>query len=123
MSRVVHFEIAANDPEKVTAFYQNVFGWKIAKWGGPQDYRVVTTGDPASPGIDGGIFRPNEWFNGTVNTIQVEDLDAAVEKVKQNGGQVVVEKNVIPGVGYQVYCKDVEGTLFGIHQEDRSAGT
>jgi catechol 2,3-dioxygenase-like lactoylglutathione lyase family enzyme len=62
MSRVVHFEIAANDPEKVTAFYQNVFGWKIAKWGGPQDYWVVTTSDPASPGIDGGIFRPNEWL-------------------------------------------------------------
>jgi predicted enzyme related to lactoylglutathione lyase len=123
MSRVVHFEIAANDPAKVTAFYQNVFGWKIASWGGPQDYWVVTTGDPASPGIDGGIFRPNEWFNGTVNTIQVQDLDAAVEKVKQNGGQVVVEKNLIPGVGYQVYCKDVEGTLFGIHQEDRNAGT
>jgi predicted enzyme related to lactoylglutathione lyase len=123
MSRVVHFEIAANDPEKVTAFYQNVFDWKIARWGGPQDYWVVTTGDQASPGIDGGIFRPNEWFNGTVNTIQVEDLDAAVEKVKQNGGQVVVEKTLIPGVGYQVYCKDVEGTLFGIHQEDRNAGT
>jgi uncharacterized protein len=118
MSRVVHFEIAANDPENLTAFYQNVFGWKITKWGGPQDYWVVSTGDPASPGIDGGIFRPNEWFNGTVNTIQVANLDEAVEKVKQNGGQVVVEKTVIPGVGYQVYCKDVEGTLFGIHQED-----
>jgi predicted enzyme related to lactoylglutathione lyase len=38
MPRVVHFEIAANDPDKAAAFYQEVFGWKITKWEGPQEY-------------------------------------------------------------------------------------
>jgi uncharacterized protein len=122
MSRVIHFEITANDPEKVIAFYQNIFGWKIVKWEGPQDYWLVSTGDPAQPGIDGGLFRPGELFTGTVNTIAVPSVDEFMEKVKQNGGQVVVEKQTIPGVGYQAYCKDVEGALFGIHQEDPKAG-
>jgi predicted enzyme related to lactoylglutathione lyase len=40
----------------------------------------------------------------------------------QSGGQVVVEKNAIPGVGYLAYCKDVEGTIFGVHQADPKAG-
>jgi predicted enzyme related to lactoylglutathione lyase len=34
----------------------------------------------------------------------------------------VVEKHVIPGLGYLAYCKDIEGTLFGVHQEDRTVG-
>lgn len=32
MPRVQHFEISANDPEKLAAFYEKVFGWKITKW-------------------------------------------------------------------------------------------
>lgn len=122
MPRVVHFEISANDPERMVAFYRNVFGWEITHWAGPQDYWLITTGDRETPGINGGMYRPTETFNGTVNTIDVPNLDESVEKVKANGGQLVVEKQTIPSIGYQVYCKDVEGTLFGLHQADPKAG-
>ena len=115
MNRVVHFEISANDPEKVISFYKKVFGWKITKWDGPQDYWLVKTGDNG-PGIDGAIFKPNELFSGTVNSINVEDIDAYLDKVRHHSGQVVVDKMAIPDVGYLAYCKDVEGTLFGITQ-------
>lgn len=122
MPRVVHFEISANDPEKVVAFYKNVFGWQIDKWNGPQEYWLVTTGAAPDPGINGGIFKPLAQMNGTVNTIEVPDLDAYIERVKANGGQQVVERTVIPGIGYLAYCKDVEGTIFGIEQNDPKAG-
>ena len=39
-----------------------------------------------------------------------------------NGGTVVVPKMPIPGVGWLVYAKDTEGNIFGVHQEDTSAG-
>lgn len=29
MPRVVHFEIPADNPEKVAKFYTDVFGWKV----------------------------------------------------------------------------------------------
>ena len=116
MNRVVHFEISANDPEKVIAFYREVFGWQITKWDGPHDYWLVKTGESDRPGIDGAIFKPNEAFNGTVNSINVEDIDEYMEKVNKNGGEVVVDKMMIPGVGYLAYCKDIEGTIFGISQ-------
>src|SRR6185369_12174341 len=112
MPRVVHFEISANEPEKVIAFYKSVFDWKIDKWEG-EDYWLVGTGEPNSPGINGGIFKPKETFTGTVNTIEVPNLEEFIGKVKENKGQVVTEKITIPGVGYLAYCKDVEGTLFG----------
>jgi len=122
MPRVVHFEISANDPEKLATFYQSVFGWEITKWAGPQDYWLIKTGEPGTPGIDGGFFRPTEQFTATVNTIQVDDLDETVEKVKAAGGQTVTSKSIVPGVGYLIYCRDVEGTLFGLHQADARAG-
>lgn len=121
MHRVIHFEISANDPEKVVAFYKKVFGWKIEKWAGPMEYWMVTTGD-SGPGINGGFFKPVEPFSGMVNTIEVANLDEMLEKIKNNGGQVTMEKMAIPGVGYQAYCKDVEGVLFGVHQADATAG-
>ena len=121
MSRVVHFEIAADDPEKSAAFYQNVFDWKITKWEGPQDYWLVETGEADEPGINGALFRLSDIFSGTVNTIDVADIDTFSDKVKQHGGEIVIEKHAIPGIGYNAYAKDVGGTLFGIHQEDSQA--
>ena len=121
MPRVVHFEISAKEPEKLVDFYQKVFDWKVAKWEGPQEYWLVETGEAEEPGISGGIMRSDEVFSGTVNSVDVPDIDAYIEKINQNGGEIVVEKHAIPGVGYNAYGKDVEGTLFGIHQEDTEA--
>jgi predicted enzyme related to lactoylglutathione lyase len=44
-----------------------------------------------------------------------------VAKVIAAGGEVVVPRMTIPGIGHQAYCKDPEGNLFGIHQVDPSA--
>ena len=122
MSRVVHFEFSAKDPEKAAGFYKNVFGWETTKWEGPVDYWLIKTGDQETPGIDGAFYKPEiSQLSGTVNTIQVDDIDAVVQKVKDNGGKVVQEKMPIPGVGYQAYCSDAEGTVFGLHQVDESA--
>jgi len=122
MPRVVHFEISANNPEAQAKFYGETFGWEITKWAGPQDYWLIKTGEPGTPGIDGGFFKPSETFTATVNTIQVDNLDAYIEKVKAAGGTMALEKQPIPGVGWLAYCKDPEGTLFGLHQEDPTAG-
>ena len=118
----VHFEIAASDPEKLSAFYRDVFAWEFTKWAGPEDYWLIKTGDKDQPGIDGGFFKPRGPFVGTVNTLDVDDVDAYLGKIRSHGGQVVVEKHPIPGVGWNAYCKDPEGTLFGVHQYDPQAG-
>ncbi len=121
MPRVVHFELGAVKPERAAEFYRDVFGWEISKWEGPEDYWLVTTGAEDQQGINGAIMRHQDAKPRTVNTIEVDSVDKFAERVKQNGGQVVVEKTVIPGVGYQIYCRDTEGNLFGVHQPDREA--
>ncbi len=122
MPRVIHFEIPAKESGKVADFYRNVFGWKIQGWEGPMEYLLCSTGEKEEPGIDGAIYSPTEPFNCVVNTIGVENLDLSMSKVEENGGEIIVPKMVVPGVGYMLYCRDCEGTPFGLMQEDSSAG-
>jgi hypothetical protein len=42
---IIHFEIPANNPEKLSEFYKNLFGWKIEKMsmGEAGDYWTIET--------------------------------------------------------------------------------
>ncbi|MFW9786504.1 MAG: VOC family protein [Candidatus Thorarchaeota archaeon] len=121
MPRVVHFEIVADDAERTIKFYENTFGWKIEKWDGPMDYWLIMTGDPETPGIDGGLGLRQSDEDTTVNTIDVESIDETVKKIEKNGGEIVRPKGAVPGVGWLIYFKDTEGNLWGAMQSDTSA--
>jgi predicted enzyme related to lactoylglutathione lyase len=120
VSRVVHFEIPADDPERAVKFYAKIFGWKINKWEGGMDYWLVSTGDRSAQGIDGAIMQRSEMASTVVNSIDVPSVDDFIKKVTKNGGKVVTPKTPIPGIGYFAYCKDTEGNMFGILQPDMS---
>lgn len=121
MNRPVHFEIHVPDPTAARAFYEAVFGWKFQAWEGPQEYWLVTTGKD-EPGINGGLMRSRDGQPRTVNTIQVASVDDATARIKANGGQIVVEKMPIPGVGWLAYCTDPGGAIFGVMHPDPEAG-
>lgn len=120
MPRVVHFEIGADDPERAVKFYEQAFGWKIAKWEGPMDYWLIQTGEEGEPGIDGAIMKRQERWT-TVNTISVPSYDQFARRVEGAGGKIVSPKQSIPAIGYHSYCLDTEGNVLGIMEEDRSA--
>jgi uncharacterized protein len=121
VSRVVHFEIPVDDPTKMSAFYGAVFGWKATKWDGPQEYWLVSTGSPAERGIDGAFLRKRGPDHPLVNTIDVPKIDDAIASVTRHGGQIVVPKMGVPGVGWLAYFKDPEGNITGIMQPDPTA--
>ncbi len=121
MGRVIHFEIHADDPERATQFYSEVFGWRFDKWEGPVDYWLATTGPDDQPGINGAVMRRRDPAGSVYNTIQVDDVDAAIASVTAHGGTVVLPKMAVPGVGYLFYFKDTEGNIFGAMHDDPSA--
>lgn len=121
MGRVIHFEITADDPDKVGQFYSEVFGWNVQKWDGAVDYWLIGTGDKDEPGIDGALMARDEKLPQTVNTISVESAEAAVQKVRASGGKVLNEIQTIPGVGYHTYCADPDGNVFGVMESDEAA--
>lgn len=121
MSRVVHFEISADDPQRCVTFYERVFGWKIDKTTGPQDYWVATTGSADEAGINGGILRRFDPMQRLTNTIDVSDIDATIAKIRENGGKISRPKLSVPGLGWLIYVEDTEGNLVAIMQRDENA--
>jgi hypothetical protein len=125
MGRVTHFEIQADDPQRAIAFYRDLLGWTFEAWG-DIEYWLAATGPSDEPGIDGAIMRRSAPVEGEgivayVCTAEVENVDAALAKVRELGGTVVQGKNAVPGVGWHAYVKDTEGNLFGLMQEDEGA--
>ncbi len=121
-NRVIHFEIQADDVARAKAFYENAFGWDVSPMmteeNGGMDYWGLTTGPDGTPGINGGLYkRPEEKRLYTYDcTIQVDDLDKAIEDVKNNGGIIQGDKMEIPGVGWFASGMDTEGNKFGLMQ-------
>ncbi len=127
-SRVIHFEIQADDVERAKKFYEKTFGWKIEKnmskeEGGMMDYWMIKTGEDGTPGINGGMYqRPkDEKIQYFDCTIMVDDIDKAIEAVKMSGGKIRTErtgqeKNELPGVGWFAGGIDTEGNMFGLMQ-------
>jgi uncharacterized protein len=135
MDRVIHFEIHASDPERAAGFYSGVFGWNIKEWLIPgvalpneNRYWMVTTGSENEPGINGGIlFRrgaapaDGQPVNAYICTIGVASVDNTLAKAVASGGAIALPKMPIKGVGWIAYCKDTEGNIFGIMQDDKNA--
>jgi hypothetical protein len=50
--------------------------------------------------------------------ISVPSFEDAVKKIKAAGGEILGPKMTVPSVGYMTYCRDTEGNIFGIMQND-----
>jgi predicted enzyme related to lactoylglutathione lyase len=129
MSRPMHFEIQASNPQTLIDFYSDLFGWSFNKWEGG-DYWLIQTGSDNEPGINGGLLPrkgpPPEGMaavNAFVITIDVADLDGLLAKVESGGGGalVCVPKMAVPGIGWLAYVKDPDGNIFGMMQADANA--
>ena len=121
-SRPIHFQLTAEDPERMSAFYGTVFGWSFEKWDGPMEYWTIETGPCEEPGINGGVTRrqPGQQA-GTVNSIGVASVDAALAAATAAGGTVVMPKMAIPGMGYLAFATDCAGNYFGMMEQDEAA--
>lgn len=117
MSRVVHFEINADEPERAVKFYSTVFGWKIEKWG-VEEYWLASTGEKSDPGIDGAIQKRTTPGATTMNTIGVDSLTETLAKITARGGKIIQADTPIPGVGMWALCQDTEGNPFGVLQPE-----
>lgn len=108
-----HIEFPADDVERATAFYSKVFGWQFEAMAEFESYYLYTAGPG---GLGGGIgIRGQNAPQAVRNYIGVEDVDAAVEKVRANGGTVVVPKTDI-GFGWYAAVTDTEGNEIGLYK-------
>ena len=125
MNPVVHFEIPAENRERIAKFYTKAFGWQTQMLGPEMGgYVVVTTTEsddngPKKPGaINGGFYlkaagKPDQYPSVVIS---VDDLAEAIRKVASAGGKMIGEPSDIPGVGKYASFHDTEGNRVGMLQ-------
>ncbi|HEU5456409.1 MAG TPA: VOC family protein [Nocardioides sp.] len=122
--RVVHFEIPFDDGDRARAFYRDAFGWQLQEWD-EGAYTLVSTGPSGEQGpeeqgfINGGMMRRENPGDGPIVVIDVEDIDAALAKIEELGGQTLLGRQAVGEMGWAAYFKDVEGNSMGLWQTAR----
>lgn len=109
---MVFFAIHADDVPRAIAFYRAVFAWQFEPWG-PPDFYLIQTG---SGSVRGAIQPRLEPLSGTGMrgyecSMAVVDVDETAARISEHGGEILMPKAAIPGVGWLVKFRDTEGNV------------
>ena len=108
--KVVHFEIIGKDGKKLQDFYSQLFDWKIDA-NNPMSYGMV---DPGDAGLGGGIGAGQDGGSHVTVYVEVEDLQAALQKAERLGGKTVMPPMAVPGGPEIAMFADPEGHIIGM---------
>lgn len=114
-------ELATTDYEGALQFYSDLFGWHMTTsmdMGDDGVYQMYGRGDFEY----GGMFNKTEKMPGPpppswLYYISVEDVNTAVETVKELGGQVLVGPHEVPDGDLIAQCTDPQGACFALHSK------
>ncbi len=104
---VSFLELGAANTQQSRPFFEQVFGWKFhpmkrGGWFQAPTMRVGMHGEDPQPQIY--VF------------FEVPDLEQAMAKVREAGGEADPPSPEEPGFGRFSNCRDPEGIRFGLHQ-------
>ncbi|MBA2360712.1 MAG: VOC family protein [Actinobacteria bacterium] len=117
MSKVVHFEIPADDTSRAREFWGSLFGVEFQSYDGPMEYHMFGNDDQTG----GGLMPRQEGQDGLMVYFNTDDLDSSMKQVTELGGSIEGEKSPVPGMGWFAHAKDTEGNRFSFWQSDESA--
>ena len=107
---VVHWEIQSQNPERLHSFYRDAFGWVIDA-NNPMNYGMVQS--KGDEGINGGIGGSPQGGSRVTVYAAVPSIDAALQRIAELGGQVIMPRQDIGPVIMGLYT-DPEGNLMGL---------
>jgi predicted enzyme related to lactoylglutathione lyase len=110
---IVHFDIPAENVEKMRKFYSSLFSWKIERVAGPIEYYLIETA-PKGKGVGGGMPKKEDQSQQPMNYYSVESVDEYSKKVKELGGKIIMPKQTVPGMGHFAVAIDPERNIFGL---------
>ncbi len=102
---VVHFEIGCRNRAKTEQFFGELFGWKI----GPAS--IDTGGNQGIPGHITSLGHEPEHY--TIFYVEVEDVQACLDKAAALGGKTLVPPVKIP-TGTFAWFADPDGNTIGL---------
>jgi len=127
-ARFVWYDLNTKDEAKAKDFYPKLFGWKLQSWkpeGAPPDmpeYSMICIGEKAFGGINqlpADAPAPSHWMGH----IQVDDVDAAVERAKRLKATFPMGVMEVPTVGRMAAMMDPQGCAVSLFQPAGEAPT
>jgi len=124
-NKLTHFAIHIDDIERAKSFYAGVFDWGFNSYD-QNDFLQIKADKTENGELIGALqsrkYSPVlEKIIGLECSIGVENIDEIIEKVKSNGGEILMPKTAIPYVGWIAKFLDTEGNLICGMQYDNSA--
>ncbi len=116
----IWYELLTSDADAAGDFYGKVVGWTSINAGQPgMDYRFFSSGDGSNTddGVGGYMAITPEMAEGGarpawVGYIRVDDVDASVTKLTDEGGSVLMPAMDLEGVGRMAMVADPQGAFF-----------
>ena len=117
INEISHFEIPANDPNRLRKFYTDAFGWKFKNSAKMNlQYWEIATGTAHRPGVNGGMYKRGSKNQTPVNYISTTDIDESMAEVERAGGHITVGKKETVDHGLTAIGTDPEGNSIGLFQ-------
>jgi predicted enzyme related to lactoylglutathione lyase len=107
-------ELHAADGASAFAFYEGLFGWKkdeAMDMGPMGTYQLFKTRELPVGGIFTDPQAPHPYW---LYYIAVDAIDAAIERVKANGGEVLHGPMEVPGGAWIINGRDPQGAIFAL---------
>ena len=109
---VVHFEVVAKDGKAAQEFYSKLFEWEL-NTDNPAEYGIIAA--PESGGIGGGVGPTPEGEPGHATFyVEVDDLQAYLDKAESMGGKTIMPPTEIPDQVTMALFTDPEGNVIGM---------
>jgi predicted enzyme related to lactoylglutathione lyase len=109
---VVHFEIMGGKGNQLEKFYGELFGWKIDS-NNPMKYGIVDTGGGPG-GINGGVGVTQDGSKRVSIYVQVDNLQATLDKAEKLGGKTILPPTEVPGGPKLAMFADPAGNVTGL---------
>ncbi len=120
-SIVAFFEIPASDFNRAVNFYETVLRLKfsIADCGETEQMAFFPEEAGKCPGAISFAANFNPSKDGSLISLRVDDMDAALSKIKQNNGKIITPKTKIEAenMGYFSVFMDSEGNRVGLYSD------
>lgn len=107
---VVHFEIGGRDAAKASKFFSELFGWTMSAYG---PATMIDTGSKS--GIMGHLTAlGHEPHHYVTVYVEVDNLQAYLDKAGKLGGKTIVPPTEVPGAGTFAWLNDLDGNIIGL---------
>ncbi len=110
---VTHLEIPVTDMARATAFYGELFGWRIAETPGYEGYPMWQAPNEISGGA---LARREEDFAQPRSFVEVDSIDESLARATANGGTVLHDKEQISETSWWALVSDPDGNQIGLYE-------